>query len=356
MIDVPILKSSPVELRAIQNFVTRVNGFELSKLHTPCYKPVMIKYTKDIKNLLGMDENDLNVFFNSIIEEKYQKAFKMLKSDITMLLFIGIIYYSRLKKYDIVESLYILLTIRLYANRANQFWQKYCKEDIWDIALKNLSQKHLYKVKNGISNSILFLASHEFNKNKNILASKSITHEQAIKMIYMLRHRINQSVKSFGKRYYEIESEAKQQNEIKDKTKENINVGIIANQIADKICTYSQIDIQSFNEALNRSRIRKDLALPIIQGISRIEYRDNIRFIILLMSKIINFSDICIKHQYVTKAIISDRIKINNYSIKKEILDMVDSLMLLQTNSMNKDQIVMLVSTYIGYYIKTTIC
>jgi hypothetical protein len=356
MIAVPILKSSPVELRALQNYVTRVNGFELSKLHTPCYKPVMVKYTKDMKNLLGIEDSDLSIFFDAIVDEKYRAAFKMLKSDITMLLFIGIIYYSRLKKYDIVESLYILLAIRLYANRANQFWQKYCKEDIWDIALKNLSQKHLYKVRNGISSTVLFLASHEFDKNKNILASKSITHEQAIKMIYMLRHRINQSVKSFGKRYYEIEAEAKQQNEIKDKTKENINVGLIANQISDKICTYSQIDVQSFNEAVTRSRIRKDLALPIIQGLSRIEYRDNIKFIILLMSKIINFSDICIRHQYLTKSIVSNRIKINNYSIKDQILEIVDSLMLLQTKSMNKDQITILVSTYIGYYIKTTIC
>lgn len=356
MIAVPILKSSPVELRSLQNFVTRVNGFELSKLHTPCYKPVMIKYTKDLKILMGLENYDLNIFFDAIIDEQYRKAFKMLKSEITMILFIGIIYYSRLKKYDIVESLYILLTIRFYANRVNQMWPKYCKEDIWDIALKNLSQKHLYKVRNGISSAVLYIAAHEFNKNKNLLASKSVTYQITLKMVYMLRHRVNQSVRSFANRFHDIEEEAKQQNEIKDKTKENINVGLIANQISDKICTYSQIDVQSFNEAVTRSRIRKDLALPIIQGLSRIEYRDNIKFIILLMSKIINFSDICIKHQYLTKSIVSNRIKINNYSIKDQILEIVDSLMLLQIKSMNKDQITILVSTYIGYYIKTTIC
>lgn len=355
MLKVPSLKNSQFDLKELNNFLHKSNGIELNNLHNACYKPTMVKYQTYLVKLTGIEKPDIDLFFLHLTSA-YKAEFNILKNDITSIIIIGILYYSRLKQYEIVQSLFILLAIRFYTNRFSKHWNKYCKEDYWNIALKNISSKHLFKVHNGISSSMLYIASHEYRNNKTRLESPRLSDKEFIDIIYRLRHRVAQSVRSFANRYYDIENEIKPENEQKLKTEQNININLIANQISDKICTYSQIDIKSLNDAIQRSRIRKDLAIPIIQSISKVEYKDNIRLIIILMSKVINIVDICTRNQYLVRKIVMNNTKINNYSIKQEILDMTNTTMLPELKLMNKDQLTILIATYITNYIKTNIC
>ena len=352
---VPDLKISPQEVRQINNLLVKINGYELSKLHTPCYQPTMIKYSADIRNLTGIQQKDLDIFFNSIVTPEYANVFKILKNDITSILLISIIYYSRQKQHHLAESFYILLAIRFYTNSFSKHWSKYCKEDVWNLALTNLSQKHLFKLKNGLSNSILYLSSIEYANNKAKFMSDSLTGTDVIKFIYMLRHRISQSVRSFANRYYDIENSGQNASQNTTET-ENINVNLISNSISEKMCTYAQIDNKALAESIIKSNLRRDLAVSIIHELSTIQYKDQVRFTIVLMAKINNLKDLCTKQQLMVRKILGDKLRISNYSVKEEILKISNSMSIFGIKSVNKDQVVSLIANYITLYTKNRIC
>ena len=359
MIRVPKLKDSPQELKMLNTYLVRTNGYELSKLHTPCYQPTMIKYVADIKNLTGIEKQDIDEFFNVIIAPEYRNVFKILKNDITSIIMISIIYYSRHQHHHIAESLYILLAIRFFTNSYSKHWSKYCKEETWNLALNNLSQKHLFKIKNGLSNTLFYLASIEYNNTKHRFSSNNITEKELLAFIYMLRHRVSQSVRSFANRYYDIENnqtgDSSKQKEL-ESTNDNINVGLIANSISERICTYAQVDQKCLLESINNSRVRKDLAVNIINELSTVRFKESVRFIVILISKIINLKEICTKQPYLVRQIILDKKRIGNYSIKDEIYKLTDTMSTSGIKSINKDQIISLLANYITLYMKSKMC
>lgn len=356
MIQVPTLKHDLNELRTLSKFLNMVNGKELTSIHTPCYKPVMIKYLTDLKKYTGIETTDIKKFFDGL-SLRYISEFKTITNEITAILMFGILYYSRLGRHDLAESFYILLAIRFYTNRVNQHWIKYCKNETWDLALNNLSQKHLFKVKKGISNSVYYLALTEYNKQKSLLISKKLTEEELLKIIYALRHRINQSVRSFANRYFDIEdSENKQGVYTTDEQSEISNINLLANNISERICTYSQIDELALRESITKSGIRRDLSKEIISEMSSIEYKDNIKFIIILISKIVNIKEICQKQPFIVRKIIQDRQRIGNYSIKQELLNMTNTMGIYGIKNVNKDQIAILLTNYLTLYIKNRTC
>lgn len=350
------LKDSPPEIKELNNFLVRTNGKELTSIHTPCYQPTMIKYHVDLKRLIGVEKYDMDSFFKNLTAQ-YMSSFKILQNDITSILVIGIIYYSRHKRYDIAESLYILLAIRFYTNRVSLHWKKYCKNDVWDLALRNLSQKHLFKVKNGVSNSIYYLAIIEYNKHKQKLSSSKITDKDVLDLVYALRHRIAQSVRSFANRYFDIEQGGNTSVEdSKEQTGELENVNQLANVMSERICTYSQIDKESLDESILKSRIKRDIATSIIAELSTIQFKDNVRFMIVLLFKVNNLKDICTKQSYMLRKIITNTMKVGGYSIKGELLKIADEMKNPLIKNLNKDQIVLLLASYITTYIRRKVC
>lgn len=360
MISVPKLKDSPNDIKALSNYLVRTNGYELSKLHTPCYKAVMIKYFSDLKVLTGIQKQDFDNFFNTMVDPEYRNVFKVLKNDITSIIIMGIIYYSRHKHKDLAESLYILLAIRFYTNSFSKHWKMYCKEDVWDLAFTNLSQKHLFKLKNGISNTLFYLASEEYKLRQNRFSSTTITEKEILKYVYILRHRISQSVRSFANRYYDIEQNENtlnlnKQKEI-DNTTDIVNINLLSNNISERICTYAQVDQKVLLESIKNSSLRRDISISIINELSNIRFKENIRFIIILISKIINLKEICTRQPYLVKQILLDKKRIGSYSIKDEIYKLTETMNTTGIKSVNKDQIISLIANYITLYIKTKVC
>ena len=72
---------------------------------------------------------------------------------------------------------------------------------------------------------------------------------------------------------------------------------LTADKISMTICTYGQIDKTALKEAIIKSRIRKDLAISIVSQVSMAEYKDKVRFIIILMSRLGDLKNVCIEEK-----------------------------------------------------------
>lgn len=364
MIKVPELKNSPTDLMNLNKFLTRTVGKEFSSMVNSCYYPKMVQYWNDVKFNLGITEIEIKEFLKDLIfeanREKVNKSnFMIINDKTTGALLCGIIYYSRMKKTEISKLLYYLFAIKFYSNVINQFFEHYCKQDVWESALSKMSQKHLFKVRKGISNSIFYLADVEFAKWYKILGEKELSVEDLIKSAYALRHRINQSMKSFAQKYYEIDGNKKINITNTTGTESTSNATTISEKLSTNICTYNQIDKKAILQAMKACNIRKDVAETIVSNISDIEHRNTLYFIYILLSKSLIITEWCMdnKRNQLLKKILQDTARVSNYSLKQQFISLFDALedaYVLKTININI--IISFMYHYLMFYYKNRYC
>lgn len=361
MIVIPELKSSPNELRNLQRYLSKIVGDEFSKITTACYYPKFIKYWNEIQIQTGIKLTDIKNF-SAGFEKEYYSNFKSISSDFSGLTLIGIIYYSRIKQYEVVRLFYYLLALRFYSNFIHKY-MKFCKPEAFDAALSKISDKHLFKVRNGISNSIMYLANIELEKQYPLLSSNKLTDESLLKLIYSLRHRINQSFKSFSNQYYlvakEIEVGTAGGEKRLDITDEISNIVYTADKISMSINTYGQVDGVALKKAISFSGIRQDVADDIVVDMSIVDHKQKVYFLIILMHKMSPIENWCTEPKRLTlvRKVLADNLKINKYSIKSEIISLIESFEnYYKLKTLNKNQLVVFIMHYITLYVRNRYC
>lgn len=358
MIKVPVLKNQPSDIMLLNRYLTKATSQELSFMLRPCHTPKMVSYYGDIKKYTGIDESDIKDFFNNL-PSSYIKNFAILTDKITSAIFISIIYYLRIKSYNTAKLLFYFLGIRFHSNNMSKMFKLYCKEGVWESAMNSISQKHLYKVKGGISNSTVYLIEEEYKKRKPILENLDLTEQELLLAIYMLRTRLAQSLKSFAETYYKIEKLGNLTSELDEEGETQSDVNIISDKVSESICTYSSIDKKAVAIALIKSRIRKEIGENLIKNLSKVGLKQEIKFLVMLMYKFQNLKDLCVettRMSYVRK-LISTNIRIGNYKIKDYIIEIAykaDDSNEIQT--VNRDQIALFLIHYFTLYIKKFVC
>ena len=158
-----------VEVRndvVVYKSLSKIVGAELNEIMKPCYYPKLTKYYKDLQEMLGVFDEQITSFTQSI-ERKYS-AFPILNDKYTTLLIVAILEYSRLKKDNVVKMLYYLLAIKFYSNLVHKFFN-FCQPEVFTMAMEQISTKHLFKVHGSISKSVSYLADVEYEKHMNML-------------------------------------------------------------------------------------------------------------------------------------------------------------------------------------------
>ncbi len=114
-------------------------------------------------------------------------------------------------------------------------------------------------------------------------------------MLYVLRHRVAQSTRSFAQKYYKLDAEGGNKETSVVGDEEASNVTVIAEKISNSICSYSQIDKLALAKAVSLTGIRRDLCYDIIKDISLVEHKTQLKFILLLFLRSVNIKDLCIE-------------------------------------------------------------
>jgi len=356
-------RSSNEDIEKLRKFVSFFVGDELSKTSIPCYYIKTIRKWEDLLKLTGLDETSLREFKNTVIPQKLRTA-KIISDKQTLLILYCIAYFFRTKQYDLVKLFFQLLAVRFHANRVHTHMVRHCNPEVWNLALDNLSNKHLYKIKGGIGSALLYLSDMEFQRKKaKLLKNKSINEGMfLVDIIYHLRHRIQQSFRSFANLYFKIIEEEKIGfTKLPEEEVENIEVKstqIIADKVSALICTYEQKDQRALLKSVEFSGLKKDVAFSIVNEFSVSDYLNQIRFIIILLNRVIELKNICIEKKRLSLIRkVEKNVKIGNYVIKDEILKLLYSLTIgHELKRLNKSQLVIFLCNYLTLFIRNRIC
>ncbi len=356
-------------IRHLTTFLLKYLGKEFSGLTNPCWYPSTIELYSELKRYTGIDEIDMKVFIKRMRDSTIRMTgettsvssnLNILSDKLTNLIVISILFYSREKKYDLVKLFMYLFAIRFYSNRIHKMF-KFCKEDVWEKSLQSISQKHLFKLKNGIQNSLIYLSEDIFRKHITKLSSYEISPLEILRFVYELRHRIAQSVRSFSNKYYELEREMHGDNSSEQKThdEESIAVNLVLEKLTQSMCVYSEMDKAALIKSISIVKINKELGEKIISEFSDVDYKENIKFILILMNRLIGIKDWCSesKRNSLIRKVIYDSLKINNHSIKKLIDNMINELpSFYMYETMNRNVLILFICNYLTLYVAHKFC
>jgi hypothetical protein len=343
---------------ACHRYISKVVGAEYSRLTKPCYYPKLTIYFQDIQEITGFTNEHIETFKKGILDP-YSK-YVIYNDKYTVLILMCILYFFVVKKLDTAKLFYQFLAIKFYSSRFHIHF-KFCKDDLFVMALEQLSHKHLFKVKGGVGSAIDYIYRTEYEKYQYTLSKpvKNISDKELVAMVYSLRTRIAQSVRSFAEVYYKIFEKGEGIKKTKEEEEEGESGSALA---ADKysmiICTYGQIDKLALGQAISQSGIMKGPAVSIVTQFSTSENREKLRFIITLITRIEKITNICTEtgRNRIIRKIISD-VKFNNYSVKEEIKDLIYSLDSgYQFRTLHVPQLVMFFCHYLTLFLKYRIC
>jgi len=348
---------SPKPDAVVYRYISKIVGTEISNLSLPCQYPKLIRYISDLQNYLGVSNDDIKQF-KSKIETKY-KTFDIYNDKYTVLLIMAVLHFSRKKKYEIAKSFFLFLSLKFYSSRIHMHLSKFCNDGIWMLTLDRLSPRHLFKTNKGIGNAISYISDFDFNKNKSKLEDINLKDIDLVGVVYGLRTKIAQSVKSFAQLYYKLFEDGKSTSLSSEDGEEVAGTQLVADKISMTMCVFGQIDKTALSNAISQSRVRKDLAISMVSQLSNSKYKDSIRFIIILISRLDSLKNVCIeskKNKLIKK--INSKVKVGGkYIIRDEIKNLLYSLESgYQLRTIYDAQLVMFFGHYLTNFLRNRIC
>lgn len=347
---------SEAQVRDIHRYMATIIGAELAGISSACYVPKAIKFKNDFMAKCGITPRDIKKFMHQF-DPTYAK-FSMFNDEFTVALLMLTLYFSRIGNAETSKFAYLLLSIKFYSSLLHISFPKFCNDELWRLALAKVSPKHLFREKNGISNALLYLVNIMFQKHGNKISTASVTDFEVVRLTFEMRGRLSQSIKSFAETYYALQKKGSVGVGGQETVDESDGIQIIADKISMSMCTFEQIDDKNLEFAINKSGIRREIAESLIDELSSVEYKDQIRFIIILLGKISPIKNICKESgRLALVRRIESGATVGHYVVRDEILKVLFSTELgFRLKSMNRSQLVIFFSHYISKYIQLKIC
>lgn len=364
------LKIDPTSVKNLTKYLNSLVGNEFNRILEPCYQPKFSKYYHELCVLTGYNE-DISKKFLSGLKLTYIKKFPIFVDKINMMLLMSSLFYGYNDKPNLSKLFYYALSIKNYGNLTFRYL-KFCNPEYWSMSQDMLSKKHLISIKGGISPMIMYISDEVYRKFEYKIKKDSLTEIDLISIVYEMRTRLNQSFKSFMKSYFNVSNnynKMKQKSSTIEKKDSESRIGeveetnlliTLPGKLSEYMCTYGQIDLKAMGESLRTYNINKYVAESLVKEFSKIEHKNDINFIYVLIVKSENPKNFCNKHKMTTftKSIVSDKIKFGNYSLRKTISNLIDENALISTSvkNINKNVLIGFMSMYFITYLKNRIC
>lgn len=343
-----------------------MTGNELVKISSACYNPILITNRRNIMEWMGVTDEQILRFHDSI-DKKFTR-FDIMRDPFMNTILFGMIYFAQQKKPQISKLFYTLLAVKFYGSMLHILFPKFCSEPLFKMALTQMSDKHLFRAKNGISNALIHVADSLFNMYEHALSKPDVSSVDIYRTVIDLRTRISQSCKSFAETYYKLQKDTDSARISSDdsvaedrKDRDHLTPNAVANMIAIAICTYNQIDAISLDEAVTRSGLRRDLCTSVIEEITNDKYRAKLQFILILLMKCVNddLKGVC-SNRLVNTAIrdILGGKSFGKHVVKNTITDfLMDEIELgFRLKTVYPKQLAIMLSIYLYYFMRSRIC
>lgn len=264
------------KLKELDNFLSKQVSNEYSELSKSCYFPKINRTISNLFDLVNIQKKEVRDYSIKVYN---RSDWKLLHDPQTILLLIIARSFLHMDMYKGALLSVQLVSIRYYSNILHKFFPKYCDEYTFNLALERLSSKHLFKQRKTIGHALLYLARVLLEKHKEDLYRNDP--EGIKKLIYTLRGRINQSVRSFGQKYYLISEESPEHSEYDESLERKIEKR--SEELSEEITVYGTVGDEEFKSAIEEIKINKQFAQELIKGLSNPKYTDQLKLVFKLL-------------------------------------------------------------------------
>ena len=281
-----------INLQQLYNYVMKFVAQELSNLSEACYYPKVASIYLDILYMCNTDEKKLLEYSKQKYGEQ-RSTFKIVHDPYTTCLILIVQEFLKYNNIPAAQMIFHLFSLRTYTNTLKNFTtpksggnrQSVCIKDVFTTALDSLSRNHIFKSKQTISASIIYFSTYIFNKyRKDIIEDNS---DQIFNMIYSLKNRIKQSIRSFMNKYYDIYNN-KNTNKTKDEEQydqaSETKLRQFIDRISDDICIYRRRNNVFYDLAVGITKFNRTLSKKYIDTLMQPAMKDkiNVAYYLLL--------------------------------------------------------------------------
>ncbi len=280
------LESSPIDSRKLRNYIETAVGKEISLMAQDCYYPKISRLFKELMHRTDTSEKELRAYSKSRYTGP-QSKYKLLHDTHTTLLILITQHFMNEKK-DMAGAMWTfhLFALRMYSNLMHRFLPQGCIPEYYRAALERLSHSHLFRKKSTIGNSILYLSNATFKKHEK--GMRNDDPEVIWKMIYSIRTRIAQSMKSFYSHYYQAKEDKER---ISSKSEEDLygekslddKKRAFAQKVSKDMTIYSKKDANAERKSRDITKFNRQLGHMYTEAVTNPNYQEKIELIIGLM-------------------------------------------------------------------------
>jgi hypothetical protein len=285
-----LLKKANIDIPRLHRYFKMLAAFELSKLSEPCYYPPLKKPYHEILHMIKLSDRDIKEFIKRNYKGVTVRNRLLLMTDTNLLLFLMHIFLKEKKK-DAYEAVLTYHMVRQYSHLIHR-QIPYCNPELFSYALENLTKTHLFSREKTVGNSLFHLTREAGRRfTKDILNWDKTKIED---FILISRHRIAQSVRSFGKHYYDASKQGSRIRTHLEPTDDEqggeqlvtIEKGKkVIEATVKKITVYKTLDRKAFDESKRITKIRNSIADMIIKNLHDLKYESNIKYILQMFVK-----------------------------------------------------------------------
>ena len=331
------------------------------------FKELMARTNTDEKMLLAHSKNRYPQYKFHLLHDPYT----------TLLILITEYFLTEKKDEHAARMIFNLFALRNYSNLLFRFLPKLtsgsygCNPNYWRAGLEALSHSHLFRSKQTIGNSILYLSQEVFSRYRmDIIKDRP---EPIMKMIMLIRSRIFQSMRSFFGHYYKAKQQSdlvtsRDQDEVYDQ-KETFEqkIKLFSDRVAKDICVYGKINEKAINESTQITKFNKKFAIRYVKTLQDPQLSQQLDDIfILLFRGLVDFKQLCgpqfIDH---VKRLMSVKTSTKPVYFKKLVVNLHDEFIIpklglqnwfnslsIQTKKVSRD----FVAYYLALFIRSSIC
>lgn len=282
-----------LNLQQLHSYITKFVGLELSNLVEACYYPKVNSIYQDLLHMCNTSEKKLLDYSN----QKYgaqRLSFKLVHDPYTTMLIL--IVQQALKHNDTAcaQMAFHLFSLRTYSNTLRNFTtpksggnnrKSICIKDVFETAIESLSMNHIFKSKKTIPSSIVYFSTFIFNKYKDAIIQDDS--DEIFSMIYSLKNRIKQSIRSFMNKYYDI-YKSKTSNQTKDDEQydqaKEAKVRQFIDRITEDMCVYRRRNNMAYEMSIRLTKFNKHISQQYINSLMQPSMKEkcNIAYYLLL--------------------------------------------------------------------------
>ena len=359
-----LLSNAHIDDARLKSILSRIQGEQLLRLSEYGYRPNLREFDLDLLHASGLTRQDIDAFAERTWKGRREEKFKTV-SDPFRLFLIWLMWYC-LTQNDVpsFKSVLIYHLIRQYWKLfKNIYFKNFCDPNVSTLALDRLSKSHLFSREESIPNAISYLSNELAREYQEGIKNRNL--DEIAKFITDSRSRLNQSLKSFARSYYKINSILGQQGIASDEERDDhvspfsLNTpDQLAYEVSNLICVKGYKDQQAIDEAKKITKISHSMATALVDelsnGTTSVRYFDHVHYILTLLTTLFltpPFSDIT----DIVTGLMSVKSTKKPIYFKKEIEDLTSALV---ENSGRKekfasltDQTQFFISKFVAYYV-----